>query len=89
MRVVIKYLFVSNFSSTNYEQEFRRYQNNHNERGTAGAVANMINSVAFLGGNSTSNNTLVKQAQTQTERKLSCLKQFIYCLLANQVSEKN
>jgi hypothetical protein len=48
----------------------------------------MINSVAFLG-SSNSNNTLVKQAQTQTERKLSCLKQFIYCLLANQVSEKH
>ena len=25
------------------------------------------------------------QAQTQTERKLSCLKQFLFCLLANQV----
>ena len=25
------------------------------------------------------------QAQTQTEKKLSCLKQFLFCLLANQV----
>ena len=27
------------------------------------------------------------QAQTQTEKKFSCLKQFLFCLLANQVIE--
>ncbi len=30
--------------------------------------------------------TVVRQAQTQTETKMSCLKQFMYCLLANEVN---
>ena len=46
----------------------------------------MINSVAFLSAGTA--NAPVKQAQTQTERKISCLKQFLYCLLANQVKKE-
>ena len=29
--------------------------------------------------------TVVRQAQTQTETRMSCLRQFLYCLLANEV----
>ena len=32
------------------------------------------------------NNAVVRQAQTQTETKLSCFRQFLYCLFANEVN---
>ena len=31
---------------------------------------------------------VVRQAQTQTETKMSCFRQFIFCLLANEVNYK-
>ena len=40
----------------------------------------------WKGQNDRSQNAVVRQAQTQTETKLSCFRQFLYCLFANEVN---
>ena len=43
----------------------------------------------WKGQNDRSQNAVVRQAQTQTETKLSCFRQFLYCLFANEVNYFN